>query len=77
MIHQETHLQQHRFLDQKYDAVIVVVLECEILKLYYIRGRCIKMVTIDISLERNEYAAGETAKGTLIISEDKDLSPKF
>ena len=31
------------------------------------------MVAIDISLERNEYAAGETAKGTLTISEDKDF----
>jgi hypothetical protein len=30
-------------------------------------------VAIDISLERNEYAAGETAKGTLTISEDKDF----
>jgi hypothetical protein len=30
-------------------------------------------VAIDISLERNEYAAGETAKGTLIISADKDF----
>jgi hypothetical protein len=28
----------------------------------------------DISLERNQYAAGETAKGTLLISADKDLS---
>ena len=31
------------------------------------------MVAIDISLERNEYAAGETVKGTLTISEDKDF----
>jgi hypothetical protein len=31
------------------------------------------MVHFDISLERNEYAAGEIAKGTLIISEDKDF----
>jgi hypothetical protein len=27
----------------------------------------------DIELERNEYAVGETAKGTLVISTDKDL----
>jgi hypothetical protein len=27
----------------------------------------------DIGLERNEYAVGETAKGTLVISTDKDL----
>jgi hypothetical protein len=31
------------------------------------------LVAIDISLERNEYAAGETVKGTLTISEDKDF----
>jgi hypothetical protein len=31
------------------------------------------MVDFKISLEKNEYAAGETAKGTLIISEDKDF----
>jgi hypothetical protein len=31
------------------------------------------MVAIDISLERNEYAAGETVKGTLTISEDKEF----
>ena len=31
------------------------------------------MVAIDISLERNQYAAGETANGTLIISADKDI----
>ena len=31
------------------------------------------MVAIDTSLERNEYAAGETVKGTLTISEDKDF----
>ena len=30
-------------------------------------------MAIDISLERNEYAAGETVKGTLTISEDKDF----
>jgi Arrestin (or S-antigen), N-terminal domain len=30
-------------------------------------------VSIDISLERNEYTVGETAKGTLTISEDKDF----
>jgi hypothetical protein len=30
-------------------------------------------VAIDISLERNEYAAGETAKGILTISEDKEF----
>ena len=31
------------------------------------------MVDIDIILEKNEYAAGETAKGTLIISADKSF----
>jgi len=31
------------------------------------------MVAINISLERNEYAAGETAKGILTISEDKEF----
>jgi hypothetical protein len=32
----------------------------------------------DIILERNHYAAGETAKGTLVISADKDLkTPRF
>lgn len=31
------------------------------------------MVAIDISLERNEYAAGETVKGTLTISAGKDF----
>jgi sporulation-control protein spo0M len=31
------------------------------------------LVAIDISLERNEYAAGETVKGTLTITEDKDF----
>jgi hypothetical protein len=32
------------------------------------------LVAIDISLERNEYAAGETVKGTLVISADKDFN---
>jgi hypothetical protein len=31
------------------------------------------MVNFQISLERNQYAVGETAKGTLIISADKDI----
>ena len=31
------------------------------------------MVNIHITLERNEYAAGETAKGTLVISAEKDF----
>ena len=31
------------------------------------------MVNIHITLERNEYAAGETAKGTLVIYADKSL----
>jgi hypothetical protein len=31
------------------------------------------MTDFDLSLERNQYAAGETAKGTLVISADKDL----
>jgi hypothetical protein len=31
------------------------------------------MVDLDIQLERNEYADGETVKGTLVISEDKDF----
>jgi hypothetical protein len=31
-------------------------------------------VSIDISLERDEYAAGETVKGTLTIYEDKDFN---
>jgi hypothetical protein len=31
------------------------------------------MVDFEILLERNEYAVGETAKGTLVISEDKDF----
>jgi hypothetical protein len=35
------------------------------------------MVNIHIMLERNEYTAGETAKGTLVISAEKDLSPGF
>ena len=30
-------------------------------------------MAIDISLERNQYAAGETVKGTLTITEDKDF----
>jgi hypothetical protein len=35
------------------------------------------MVDFDITLERNEYAAGETVKGALVISAEKDLSPRF
>ena len=31
------------------------------------------MVAIDIGLERNQYAAGETAKGILVISADRDF----
>ncbi len=31
------------------------------------------MTDFDLSLERNQYAAGETAKGTLIISAEKDF----
>jgi Arrestin (or S-antigen), N-terminal domain len=31
------------------------------------------MANFDLSLERNQYAAGETAKGTLIISAEKDF----
>jgi hypothetical protein len=31
------------------------------------------MVDFDITLERNEYSAGETAKGTLVISAEKDF----
>ena len=31
------------------------------------------MVNFQLSLERNQYAAGETAKGTLIISSDKNF----
>jgi hypothetical protein len=31
------------------------------------------MVNIHITLERNQYAAGETAKGTLVISAEKDF----
>ena len=31
------------------------------------------MVNIHITLERNEYAAGETAKGTLVISAEKNI----
>ena len=31
------------------------------------------MVDFHITLERNEYAAGETAKGTLVISAEKDF----
>ena len=30
------------------------------------------MVDFDTTLERNEYSAGETAKGTLVISAEKD-----
>ena len=30
-------------------------------------------MAIDIGLERNQYAAGETAKGTLVISAEKDF----
>jgi hypothetical protein len=31
------------------------------------------MADFDLSLKRNQYAAGETAKGTLITSADKDF----
>ena len=31
------------------------------------------MVNFDITLERTEYAAGDTAKGTLVISAEKTL----
>jgi hypothetical protein len=31
------------------------------------------MANFDLSLERNEYSAGETAKGTLVISAEKDF----
>ena len=31
------------------------------------------MIDFYITLERNEYAAGETAKGTLVISAEKDF----
>ncbi len=31
------------------------------------------MADFDLSLERNQYAAGETAKGTLVISAEKDF----
>ena len=31
------------------------------------------MVNFQVTLERNQYAAGETARGILIISADKDI----
>jgi hypothetical protein len=33
------------------------------------------MVAFQITLERNQYAAGETARGTLIISANNDIKP--
>jgi hypothetical protein len=46
--------------------------EDEILKvILYLYGECPNMVNIHITLERNQYTAGETAKGTLVISQEE------